>query len=876
MPLAAGTRLGPYEILAPLGAGGMGEVYRARDSKLERDVAIKVLPETVATDPQALARFEREAKAVAALSHPNILAIFDFGKEGDAAYAVTELLEGETLRQRLDVGPLSPKQAVDWAQQIANGLSAAHEKGVVHRDLKPENIFVTRGGHLKILDFGLAKRVETVPPDQQTNAPTTPLRTEPGTLMGTISYMSPEQVKGLPVDHRSDIFSFGSILYEMLSGRRAFRKDTSPETMAAIMRDEPPELSASGRGIPMALDHIVKHCLEKDRKDRFQSARDIAFALSEASGTATVASGAQLAVRSPAWGTRTGIALAILAIVAVAGFLLLRRPHHAAVEPEGVKRVAVLPFENLGAPEDDYFADGIADEVRGKLTSIPGLEVIARGSSTPYRKTTKTPKLIAAELDARYLLTATVRWQKEGGASRVLVTPELVEVKESGTPASRWEQPFDARLTDVFQVQADIASKVASALGVALAEGEKKQLSERPTQNLAAYDAFLKGRQVDVRDALGARQRRGFYERAVALDPNFAEAWARLSEACSVIYFNDDPSHEMKERARVAAEKAAALSPHSAYTYTALVRYQQDVLLDNKTAFDVCTRGLRDFPRNAELLSLAGQSEGSLGRFEDAVSHLRQAGELDPRQARINSSYGQMLLWLRRYPEAREALDRALSLAPADPWVIANKVRTFLGEGDLTGARAILKTPGLDPTALMSPLFTFDLIWVMEEPQLDLLLRLTPSAFGDDAGAWNLALAMAFARRVDVAQTHAHAEAARKAVENQLSAAPEVAAFHCYLGLTSAYLGRKEDAIREGVRATEMTPISADAIFGMVFESLLVRIYLLVDEPEKALDVLERVLRVPGYLSPGWLKIDPNFDPLRKNPRFQKLIAQAK
>ncbi len=478
MTLTSGTRLGSYEILAPLGAGGMGEVYRARDAKLEREVAIKVLPATVANDPDTLARFEREAKAVATLSHPNILAIHDFGSHDGVAYAVTELLDGDTLRGKLDAGPLAQRQTIDWALQVAKGLSAAHEKGIVHRDLKPENVFVTRDGHVKILDFGLAKRVEEASPDSKTSAPTGSDHTAPGTVMGTMGYMSPEQVKGQPVDHRSDIFSFGTVLYEMLSGTRAFKRDTGAETIAAILTQEPPELAASGRPVSPALDHIVRHCLEKEPGNRFGTAKDIAFALSEASGATTVTSGAQKVASPHTPGRKLVIAGAAIVVFAVIGLLLLKRPHTGTAAASGVKRIAVLPFENLGSPEDDYFADGIADEVRAKLTSVSGLEVIARGSSTPYKKTTKTPTQIANELNANYLLTATVRWQKGGETSRVHVTPELIEIRDSGAPASKWQQPFDASLTDVFQVQSDIASKVAQALGVALGTGEEKRLSE--------------------------------------------------------------------------------------------------------------------------------------------------------------------------------------------------------------------------------------------------------------------------------------------------------------------------------------------------------------------------------------------------------------
>jgi Tol biopolymer transport system component len=286
--LDSGSRLGPYEILSPLGAGGMGEVYRAKDTKLNREVAVKVLPESLSRDPDALARFEREAHAVAALNHPNILSIFDFGAHDETVFAVMELLEGETLRSRLEGAVLPRRRAVEIAVAIARGLAAAHEKGVVHRDLKPDNVFLTADGRVKILDFGLAKRVgiETA----GTNAPTTPARTEPGTVMGTVGYMSPEQVRGRDVDQRTDIFSFGAILYEMLSGTRAFRGDSHVETMNAILKEEPPELGESARNISPALDRIVRHCLEKSPEARFHSAGDVAFDLEALSTDASTGS----------------------------------------------------------------------------------------------------------------------------------------------------------------------------------------------------------------------------------------------------------------------------------------------------------------------------------------------------------------------------------------------------------------------------------------------------------------------------------------------------------------------------------------------------------------------------------------------------------
>ena len=321
MSLSPGSRLGPYEILSPLGAGGMGEVYKAKDTRLGRDVAVKVLPESLAGNSDALARFEREAKAVAALSHPNILAIHDFGSENGVAYAAMELLEGATLRQRLEGGALPPRKAIEVALQIARGLAAAHAKGIVHRDLKPENVFVLADGHVKILDFGLAK-VER-PEKAETSAPTMAAQTEPGAVMGTVGYMSPEQVRGAVVDQRTDIFSFGAILYEMLSGKRAFSGDSAVETMSAILKADPPDLTASRPELPSALQSVVAHCLEKSPGERFESARDLGFALQAVSGLSQT-SGVAPAGGRPAAGRRRGAIAAALAgavVVAAAAFL---------------------------------------------------------------------------------------------------------------------------------------------------------------------------------------------------------------------------------------------------------------------------------------------------------------------------------------------------------------------------------------------------------------------------------------------------------------------------------------------------------------------------------------------------------------------------
>jgi Tol biopolymer transport system component len=356
MTLAPGVRLGHYEITAPLGAGGMGEVYRARDASLDREVAVKVLPERVAASADALARFEREAKAVAALSHPNILAIHEFGRQDGTAYAVTELLEGETLRQRLTGGALPQRKAVEYAIQIANGLAAAHGKGIVHRDLKPENLFITRDGRVKILDFGLVAH-QAASDDNLTSSPTLGRFTDPGAVVGTVGYMSPEQVRGARVDPRTDIFSLGAVLYEMLTGLRAFQRETAAETMTAILKEDVAETQASGRQLPVALERLLRRCLEKNEEERLQSARDLAIALEAVSGSDVSAT--LLAPPSRGRWRRVAIATALVLAAAALGFLAARFvPARGGVAEQNLPTYQALTSRRGWVENARFAADG--------------------------------------------------------------------------------------------------------------------------------------------------------------------------------------------------------------------------------------------------------------------------------------------------------------------------------------------------------------------------------------------------------------------------------------------------------------------------------------------------------------------------------------
>jgi serine/threonine protein kinase len=452
MSLTAGTRLGPYEIVALLGAGGMGEVYKARDTRLGRDVAIKVLPAAYAADADRLRRFEQEARAASALDHPNIVVVHDIGTHKGAPYLVTELLEGANLREHLGRGPLPPAKVTELATEIASGLAAAHEKGVVHRDLKPENVFVTRDGHVKILDFGLAKHFATGPPSPQSELPTQDMAraTQAGVLLGTVGYMSPEQVRGEPADARSDIFSFGCVLYEMLGGRPAFKKDTAVETLHAILKEDPlpvasPSGSSSGPPSP-AVQRIVRRCLEKRPADRFASAADLHAALQ-----------------------------ALLHLVP------------ASSEPSA-KAIVVLPFENLSPdPENAYLADGLTEEVIADLSKVRSLLVISRTSAMRYKGATKSLPAIAEELKVRYVLEGSVR----RAGNNLRITAQLIE---AATDGHLWAEKYTGTVDDVFDMQEKVSRAIVEALKVELTPEENRRLADHPIQSTYAFECYLKAR----------------------------------------------------------------------------------------------------------------------------------------------------------------------------------------------------------------------------------------------------------------------------------------------------------------------------------------------------------------------------------------------
>jgi serine/threonine-protein kinase len=623
--LAPGRRLGPYEVLGLVGAGGMGQVYRARDPRLSRDVAIKVVSRP-ARSPGESRQLQREARAAAALTHPNILAVYDVGAEGPVAYVVSELLEGATLRERLRSGPLPRRECLDYARQIAAGLAAAHDEGIVHRDLKPENLFVTRHRWVKILDFGLAKRtvLSTEGAEPGASAAATASRSEPGVLLGTVGYMSPEQVRGRPADPRSDVFSFGAVLYEMLSGSRAFAADSPVETMSAILTESPPGID----GIPAGIQAVVRRCLEKEPENRFASGRELALVL------------------------ETGD---------------LEREAPPAPEPREPKpprhSIAVLPFMDMSVEKDqDYFCEGIAEELTSALGKVEGLRVVGRASAFRFKGQTGNLRRIGADLGVDKVLDGSIR--KAG--RRLRITVQLVNVADG---FHHWSERYDRDAEDIFAVQDEITARVVEALRLTL--DPRRARARRYTDDLEAYHLYLKGLYFwNKRHQGGLEQGRIAFEQAIDHDPSYALAYAGLADSYALLGFelyDVLPGRESCAKAKAAAHQALEIDPSLAGPHSALgwVRFHND--WDWAAAEADFQQALVLDPDRATTHHWYAYYLTVVGRSREAEREARRAWELEPLSLVINQQICQTFYYAGRFEETAEVSRKVLAMDPGFP-----------------------------------------------------------------------------------------------------------------------------------------------------------------------------------------------------------------
>ena len=624
MAIPPGSRLGPYAILAPLGAGGMGEVYRARDSRLDRDVAIKVLSERLAGDPDALSRFHREAKAVAALSHPNILSIHDFGSENGISYAVMELLEGQSVRERLIDGPVPWRRSVDIAIAVADGLSAAHAKGIVHRDLKPENIFLTSDDRVKILDFGLARHDASAPGSPLTAAPTA-TGTVPGTVMGTVGYMSPEQVRGDSMDARTDIFSLGCVLQELVTGQRAFQRRTPADTMAAILNAEPAEISESGANVPQGFVNVVARCLQKNPWSRFQTAQDLAFALKEVLRGSDVP-----AARSVSSGT-----------------------HRSPLES-----IAVLPFSNLsGDPDAEYLSDGIAESIIHSLSRLPRLRVLARSTLSRYKGKEIDPQAVGEELKVRAVLTGRVFHRGEN----LVIKTELVDVRDG---SQIWGENYSRKFADILALEEEISREISEKLRHRVGGEDAGQLPHRATENPEAYRLYLKALFYEnKRTSDGLRRAVGLFQEAIELDPEYALAYAGIADSYNQLGFYMYLSpRDSRPKARAAATRALDLDPTLAEARAVLGATLFYYERDWPNAEREFQRAIGDQADCVPALHYYGLFLAAMGRFEEGLSQIRRAEEIDPLLLPIQTALAFTLYFARRHDEAAQELEKIIEM----------------------------------------------------------------------------------------------------------------------------------------------------------------------------------------------------------------------
>jgi serine/threonine protein kinase/tetratricopeptide (TPR) repeat protein len=687
MALAPGTRLGTYQISGPLGAGGMGEVYRARDTRLGREVAVKVLPEAVSQSPDRLARFEREARTVAGLNHPNIVTLFSVEDEEGVRFLTMELVEGQGLDRIVAPGGLPLPRVLDLAIPMAHALIAAHERGVVHRDLKPGNVMVTHDGWVKVLDFGLAT-IASEPADAPAQGATVGATAESplsgqGQVLGTVPYMAPEQVRGEAVDARSDLFSFGVILYELATGRRPFAGASPADISSAILRDVPAPVVSLRADLPRDLNRIIARCLEKNPRDRFQTARDVynelryvqreltSGALAQTPPPATPAPVGHAPSPTATPGTPTPWATPQTPAPASSGSPASGVAPGAAPGRD-VPSIAVLPFANRSRDEEDeYFSDGLADELLNVLTKIRGLRVAARASSFQFKGKNEDLAVIGEKLNVATLLDGSVR--KAG--NRVRISVQLVKAADR---VQLWSETYDRSLEDIFAVQDDIARSVVKELRTTLlggvpdsgASGQAKVdvavAAKGHGQNPEAHRLYLQGKyfldrlaQADTAKGLS------YLEQAIALDPTHAMAWVELSRGhANAGGWGWEPVAEGYRKAREAARRALQLAPDLPEAHVRLSVVQRMHDWDWKGAEASARRALELAPGNPVVLHSAGTLAHLLCRFEEAERLLLRAVELDPLTAGAYSALGLVYRSMDRLPDAEVAFRKALEISP--------------------------------------------------------------------------------------------------------------------------------------------------------------------------------------------------------------------
>jgi non-specific serine/threonine protein kinase len=867
-----GSTVNHYKILEKIGEGGMGTVYLAEDTELDRQVAIKFLPERFVSHAEALARFKREAQAIAALNHANIITVYEIGAHNGTPFIVMAYVDGDVLSDLLARGPLPIQKTVDIGHQVCAGLDRAHAAGIVHRDIKPANIIVDKKGLVKILDFGLAKAGAhtRITADQST--------------LGTVDYMSPEQARGDDVDGRSDIFSLGTVFYEMLTGRLPFQGDRPASVLYAIERARPRRIRETNSEVPAALERVVFKMLEKKPSDRYAAAADITTDLPPSSRR--LSSGSMMrtkTVRPKKGGRFAAIAITAVVLVVVMSYVLkwkfggVEQP--AVNAPHARTMIAVLPFENLGTPEEEFFAAGITEEINSRLSAVSELGVISRTSTLQYKDSDKSLKDIGQELGVDYVLEGNVRWNR-ASKNRVLITPQLIRVSDD---THVWSQQYDRVVDDLFQTQSDIAGQVIEKLNVTLLASAREVVDARPTDNFEAYQAYLRG--LDAVSAADYSEKTlelgvSMFERAVTLDSDFAHAHAELSRLHSRAYhLGLDRSTKRLTLAKASADHAAALAPQLRQTRLAVAYYFYWGFKDYDRALSELSASERSLGEHSQLLELRGYILRRQGAYKEAAESLERAFELSPRDPGLVLEVANSHLGAWEFDRARHLYDLSIGLAPDRIGPYTLKVRNqLLWDGDLAVTRAILNDmPASD--AIRAVWFrAFQAFYERHyQAVIDLLSPTRGDTYRTHAQIVPLSLAIAWShdRLGDEKSAESAYFEALSILEKELEEQPDDFRVRMAIGLAHAGLGHRVEALEHGERAIEMYPMSRDAWAGPIVQRNMAFLYAMAGETDAALNTIDYLLSFPNPgASPALFRIEPRLDDIRDDPRFKQTLER--
>jgi serine/threonine protein kinase len=894
--LLIGETIGHYKISELLGTGGMGEVYLSTDIVAGRKAALKLLPTRFTGDAERAKRFQREARAVVALNHPNILTVYEIGEDHSTHYIASELIEGETLRQRLARGRMQLSEAVEIATQVTSALLAAHEAGVVHRDVKPENIMLRPDGYVKVLDFGIAKLAEqevplTTPKDQALLL----VETNLGSILGTARYMSPEQACGAPVDKRTDIWSLGVLLYEMVTGHAPFTGDTPGEVMSAILEKEPPPLTNYIARAPAELQHIIRKTLRKNRDERYQGAHELLDTLKDFRRKLEAKSERAAAPLWLRW-ARSPAAVVLMLTAAALALALPFYPHrNVTTSSQLEKSIAVLPFESLSKDaENAFFAAGVQDEILTNLSKVAELKVISRTSVAQYDTSrARNIREIGQQLGVAHVLEGSI----QRAANRVKVSAQLIDAR---TDAHEWSQTYNRNLDDVFAIQSEIAKTIADQLQAKLSPAEKAAIAERPTADPVAYAYYRQARAIGCNAEWEGWDKNG--RRAVALlekttqrDPKFALAYCELAKTHCILYHNTwDPKH--LQLAKEAADAAARLRPDMGETHLALARYYFSAGFSpaggssggvHTASFDRSREELAiarlKLPNNPEAVFMTGRIDRRQNRWDSALANFQKASDLDPRHGGYADYLATTYFELRRYHDLDHLIRKwAANGTFEEPDIQQWLARLRLAQGDPAAAQSLLEQVPLDysPGVEIWQTRFNAALYLRDYDAADHVIAATPVKWanqvleGQHPESWGDG--QVARARGDNEKALAVFAAARSKWDATWGGNPKDEAYFRQIARFDAGLGRKEDAIREALRAVELMPMAKDSIAGHQVVIDLALVYAWTGERDRALKQLEKVATIPVGPTYGDLLLNPCWDSLRDDPRFDKIVAAAK